>query len=609
MPSYHAPVEDWQFLLHDVLRIGQHAQLPGFADLSPDFTAQVLDEAARFHEEVLHPMNARADAEGASIHDGQVRTPAGYREAWQAYRTAGWHRLSLSPALGGAGLPPVMAVPVTELRAATGHSFSMYSSFCAPAASMLAALGPDWVRAHVVPRLSDGDWTATMCMTEPQAGTDLRQLSTRADPQPDGSWRITGRKIFISGGDHDLTDNIVHIVLAKVPGADGRLPASLSAVNVFLVSKRAIDPVTGALGGPNGVQARSIEHKMGIEGSATCAMEFDGAVGWRIDDDARGGSAGNMAPMFHLMNYARVGTAMSGVAYAEIARQNAAAYARERLSGRVGPVPAYPDQVADAIIAHADVRRLLLEARAFTEGARAGAMRAALWQSLAEHAPDPAGRERAADLLDVLTPVMKAFFTDRGFESAVACQQVLGGHGYIKDHGIEQIVRNARIGQLYEGANGIQATDLVHRKLAARGGRSQRAFVDAVTGFVARHADDAALCEFIAPVAQGLDRLRASLQWVSEQAGDPAAVAARVNAAAYDLLSALGILYLGWTWAEIAAVLRDPGACRWIDEARREQKLALARVWMTRQMPLIDSHCRRIESGNEGLLALPDEWI
>jgi alkylation response protein AidB-like acyl-CoA dehydrogenase len=606
MPTYRAPVEDWQFLLHDVLQVERHGHLPGFADLSPEFTGQVLQAAATFHEEVLHPMNLRGDAEGARLEGGRVHTPQGFAAAWQAYREAGWHRLSLAQALGGAGLPPVMAVPVTELRAATGHSFSMYSSFCAPAASMLAALGPDWVKRHVVPRLSDGDWTATMCMTEPQAGTDLRQLATRAVAQPDGSWRISGRKIFISGGDHDLTENIVHIVLAKVPGDDGRVPASLAAVHVFMVPARQIDPATGALGAPNGVRASSIEHKMGIEGSATCAMDFDDAVGWRIGDERGSGTAAHMAPMFFLMNYARVGTAMSGVAYAEIARQNAADYARERLSGRAGPTPAYPDRVADAIVAHADVRRLLLEARSFAEGARAGAMRAALWQSVAEHDPDPERRARAADLLDVLTPVMKAFYTDRGFDAAVACQQVLGGHGYIKDYGIEQYVRNARIGQLYEGANGIQATDLVQRKLFARGGRAQRAFVEEVTAFIDRGAADERLQEFVQPVARALQRLGSSLAWIGERAAtSPQSVAA----GAYDLLSAMGILYVGWNWAEVAAVLQDPAGCRCIDDTRREQKLALARVWMQRQMPLIEALCSRIESGNGSLMSLPDAWI
>ena len=605
MPTYRAPVEDWQFLLHDVLHVEQYAALPGFADLTPEFTAEVLNAAARFHVEVLHPLNQKGDAQGASIHDGEVRTPDGFREAWQAYRAAGWHRLGLSESLGGAGLPPVMGVPMSELRVATGHSFSMYNSFCAPSARMLAALGEPWMREHVVPRLSDGDWTATMCMTEPQAGTDLRQLATRAEPQADGTWRISGHKIFISGGEHDLTDNIVHIVLAKVPDESGRLPPGLGAVNVFMVPKRLIDPATGALGARNGVRATSIEHKMGIEGSATCAMDFDGAIGWRIADPRRSGTAANMAPMFLLMNYARVGTAMSGVGYAEIACQNAADYARERLSGRAAGEPRHPDKPADPIIVHADVRRLLLEARAFAEGARAGAMRAALWQSIAEHAADPAERERAGDLLEVLTPMMKAFFTDRGFEATVACQQVLGGHGYVKDYGIEQFVRNARIGQLYEGANGIQAVDLLHRKLAAHGGRPQRHFMQAVHTFAEAHRGQPRMAEFVAPLDAAQARLQRSFDWLREAAASPA----RVDAAAYDLLSALGIVYVGWSWAEIAAVVvRDEG-CRIAGEAERRRKLQLARVWMQRQMPLVDALCTRLESGNDSLFAPSDESI
>lgn len=606
MPTYHAPVRDWLFILHDYLRVEERKDLPGFNELTADLTSAVLEAAAQFHEEVLHPLNQAGDGEGAHFLDGRVRTPGGFKAAWDAYREAGWHRLSLPQELGGAGLPPVMAVPVSEMRASTGHSFSMYSSFCAPAASMLAALAPEWIRRHVVPRLSDGDWTATMCMTEPQAGTDLRQISTRAICQPDGTWRIHGRKIFISGGDHDLTDNIIHIVLAKVPDAQGRVTADLSSVHVFLVARNMIDPHTGAQGELNNVFARSIEHKMGIEGSATCALDFEGAVAWRIGDTGGGGTAANMAPMFHLMNYARVGTALSGVGYAEIARQNAADYARERRSGRAGSKLRDTAQAADPIIAHADVRRLLLEARSFAEGARAGAMRAAMWQSIARSAPDLQERQAAADMLDILTPVMKAFFTDRGFDAAVACQQVFGGHGYIKDYGIEQFVRNARVGQLYEGANGIQATDLVHRKLFAHEGRPWKHFARAISGFVDRHSDDVQLKPYTVPLRDGLQRLGASITWLNT---DGRASYGLADAASYDVLTAMGILYVGWIWSEIAAVVLDGSGCRFVDETTRLTKLALAKTWMQRQMPLLEAICRRIECGNDSLLPMPDEWI
>ncbi|GAB3189844.1 acyl-CoA dehydrogenase family protein [Hydrogenophaga aquatica] len=606
MPNYTAPVADWQFLLHDVLRVQDHADLPGFADLTPEFTGQILEAAATFHQEVLHPLNLKGDAEGAHINDGHVRTPAGFVQAWQAYREAGWHRLSLPEALGGAGLPPVMAVPVSELRAATGHSFSMYSSFCAPTASMLSKLAPEWIRKHVVPKVSAGDWTATMCMTEPQAGTDLRQLTTRATPHPDGTWRVTGRKIFISGGDHDLTDNIIHIVLAKVPDEDGRIPSGLSSVCVFMVSKRMIDPQTGALGGANGVTARSIEHKMGIEGSATCALDFEDAVAWRISDERRSGSSANMAPMFLLMNYARVSTAMSGVGYAEIARQNAADYARERFSGRAGDTPRHPGSIADPIIAHADVRRLLLESRSFAEGARAGAMRAALWQSVAEHSPNPAERQRAADLLEVLTPVMKAFFTDRGFDATVACQQVLGGHGYIKDYGIEQYVRNARIAQLYEGSNGVQAMDLVQRKLTANAGRAQNTFLDTIAQSIDTHQTQPNLAAFVKPMAAAHARIKRALHALdSYRTEQPHALAG----GAYDLLTALGILYVGWNWLEIAAAIHSDVCQVARSPELQALKLTLGGVWMERQLPLIDGLCSRIECGNASLMALSDAEI
>ncbi|MPW22323.1 acyl-CoA dehydrogenase [Paraburkholderia sp. CNPSo 3157] len=609
MPSYRAPVKDWLFILHDLLRVEAHGHLPGFAELTPDLTSAVVEAAAKFHEEVLHPINQRADAEGAHFHDGEIRTPAGYREAWAAYRAAKWHCLSLAESLGGGGLPPVMSVPISEMRAATGHSFSMYSSFCTPAASMLAALAPEWIKTHVVPRLAAGDWTATMGMTEPQAGTDLRQITTRATPQADGTWRISGRKIFISGGDHDLTENIIHIVLAKVPDDDGRIPASLSAVNVFLVSKRMIDPSTGALGERNGVHARSIEHKMGIEGSATCALDFEDAVAWRIAGPEGRSTAANMAPMFHLMNYARVGTAVSGIGYAEIARQNAADYARERRSGRASRAASASQAaagIADPIIAHADIRRLLLESAAFAEGARAGALRAALWQSVAQLEPNPEAREAAADMLDILTPVMKAFFTDRGFEATVACQQVFGGHGYIKDYGVEQFVRNVRVAQIYEGANGIQAADLVHRKLFAHGGRPWRHFTQAISGFIARHRGNPALAGYTAPLDEALQRLDSAV--ASLRTTDPAQ-AGYAEAASYDVLTAMGIVYIGWIWAEVAAVVNGGTECRFLDDDMRIRKLALADVWMQRQMSMVESLCRRIESGSSGLLSIPDELI
>lgn len=603
MPTYHAPVEDGLFLLRDVLKVQEQSHLPGYEDLTPEFCAEVLGAAARIHEELLHPLNQAGDEEGAHLEDGKVRTPTGFKAAWDEYRAAGWCRLSVAPSIGGMGLPPVISALVGEMRTATAHSFAMYGAFCGTAARVISVLGEDWMKTHMVPPLVAGDWTATMCMTEPQAGSDLRQIRTRAEKQEDGSWRITGSKIFISGGDHDLTDNIVHVVLAKVPDENGKLPDGLSAVNAFIVSKRLIDQNTGELGGLNRVTVTGIEKKMGIGGSATCAMNFDGAVAWRLKDSGRGGTSSNMAGMFMLMNSARVGTAMSGVAYAEVAQQNAADYARQRLSGRAPDRVRAPGQVADPIVAHPDVRRLLLGTRSFAEGARAAALRVAFLQSVAQGDPDPARRESARDVVEVLIPVMKAYFTDKGYEGATNAQQVLGGHGYIREYGLEHFVRNARIGQLYEGANGIQAIDLVQRKLAAEGGRPLTSFRDAVAG--------------------SLDALRALPEWQADADAVADALATLVSttqalrqaspsvaaAGSYDLLTAFGIVAVAWNWAEIVVAVHRPDVQATMAAEVAQRKRALARVWFTRELPLVAVLCQRAMSSADPLLAVPDELV
>lgn len=605
MPSYHAPTDDYVFALHQVLRVHERNDLPGFADLTPEFTSEVLRAAAKFHEEVLHPLNLPADTEGARFDNGRVTTPAGFRQAWQAYKEAGWHRMALPTAIGGEGLPPVLGVPLSEMGDAAAHSFRMYGGFCAPVAHMLSHLGAPWMRDHVLPKLVAGDWTATMCLTESHCGTDLRQLRTRAIEQADGSWRLSGTKIFISSGDHDLTDNIIHIVLAKVPDANGRVPSGLGAVNVFLVSKHTIDPASGELGSLNGVNVTSIEHKMGIAGSATCVLNFENAVAWRLADAGQTGTSSNMAAMFLLMNYARTGVAMSGVSYADIAWQNAAAYARERLSGRAARGPRNPEGPADPIIVHPDIRRLLLKSRAFAEGGRTLALRMALQQSVAEASADPAERECARDLLELMTPVMKAYFTDQGFEATNACLQVLGGHGYVHDYGLEQFVRNARIGQLYEGANGIQAIDLVTRKLGAHGGRAGRTFLQTIADFVERHRADPAMDEFTAPLRAGSDHLASALQQLqANSAENPDAP----GLAAYDILTMFGILALGWTWAEIAAAVLE---LQRQDRATRapEHKLTLARVWMQHEMPLMAAFAARVRLKGSALMELADDQV
>lgn len=605
MTTYSAPVDDYLFLLHDLLKVHEHRDLPGFADLEPDFTKGLLESLAAFHEEVLHPVNQAADQEGARLVDGRVVTPRPYKDLARLYRESGWLAAGVPERLGGAGLPPVIGALMSEFNVASGQSFRMYFAFCAPAAEMLDALAEPWIRTHVVPHLVAGTWTATMAMTESHAGTDLRQMRTRAVAHDDGTYRISGTKIFISGADHDLADHVVHIVLAKVPGEDGKLANDLSTVNVFMVPTRRIDPQTGALEAGNGVHVSSIEHKMGLAGSATCVLNFEDAVGYRIAADGRTGAAANMAAMFFLMNYARVGVAMSGVGYTEIAQQNAANYARERLSGRAVTGPAQPDKPADPIIVHPDIRRLLLGSRAFAEGARALALKVAFMQSLERHATDPAQKARLNDIMSIMTPVMKAYCTDKGFECANDCLQVLGGHGYVADWGLEQFVRNARVGQLYEGANGIQAIDLVKRKLTAHAGRPRASFFDAIAGFIAAQEGQAEMAPFVAPLKAGLAAIGETLDQVAQaDQSEPNAS----SAAAYDILTMFGIVSVGWAWAEMAALVLGGGTTHLSPEAKA-RKLALAQLWMTREMPLVEALGRRALSGCAALMAVPDALV
>ncbi|MCC2674315.1 MAG: dmdC [Ramlibacter sp.] len=598
MPSYHAPVEDYLFLLDQFLRVQDRHALPGYAELTPELCAEILRGAARFHEEVIFPVGARGDAEGARLVDGQVRTPTGYREAWQAYRKAGWLGLSLPEAMGGSGLPAILSAAVGEMRMATGHSLSMYVSFCISVARMLGALGDPWMRDHVVPRLARGEWTATMCLTESHCGTDLRQIRTRAVQQDDGSWKLDGTKIFISGGDHDLADNIVHVVLAKVPDANGALPPELGAVNVFLVSKRELDPTTGALGAARGVTVGSIEHKMGIEGNATCVLNFEGARAWRLGDANGRGAAANMAAMFLLMNYARVGTALSGVAYAELAVQNARAYARERLVGRAAGGARHPELPGDPLVAHPDIRRLLAGAQSFAEGGRATALRAAMWQAEAEAPGEEERRAIAHDLMELMTPVMKAFFTDRGFTAANDCLQVLGGHGYIREYGLEQMVRNARIGQIYEGANGIQAIDLVQRKLPARGWRPARTLLSQVDACLRSHVGVPGMEELLEPLALAREQLARVFELLQRRATE---APAHNLAVAYDVLQACGIVVVAWTWAEVAATVLAHDS---VAPELKGRKLVLARYWMERELPELACLLQRVEAERPVVLEL-----
>ncbi|MDB5862000.1 MAG: acyl-CoA dehydrogenase, partial [Ramlibacter sp.] len=461
MPSYKAPVQDYLFLLKDVFRIEHYADVPGYADLSADLIEATLTEAARLCDNVLAPLNRVGDSEGCTRHeDGSVTTPSGFKEAFAQFRDGGWNGLKFPEEYGGQGLPSVLAGVLTEFLAGANLSFWMYSGLTQGALVALLHHGSEEQKRIYVPKMVAAEWTGTMNLTEPNAGTDLGLLRTRASRQADGSYAITGTKIFISAGEHDLAENIVHLVLARVEGA----PAGTRGISLFLVPK-FIPAADGSLGPRNAASCGSIEHKMGIHGNSTCVMNFDGATGWLVGQENHG-----LPAMFTMMNEERLGCGLHGVAIAEAAYQNAAAYARERLQGRALGGKKNADQPADPIVVHADVRRMLMTIRATTEGARALAVWTGIQVDLATRAADPAVREAAEDHMALLTPVIKAYSTDSGFASAVLAQQVYGGHGYIVEHGMEQFVRDARINQIYEGANGVQAMDLVGRKLGLNGG-------------------------------------------------------------------------------------------------------------------------------------------
>lgn len=583
--SYRAPVDDWVFLLTEFLRVQDRTDLFGPDHLDAAAIQSLLTEAARFHEEVLAPVSLAGDREGARVVDGHVVTPSGFPIAWARYREAGWPFLSVPTELGGGGLPPIFAAIISELRISTAHSFAMYGAFCYAAATMIGELGATWMRTHIAPRIAVGDWTATMCLTESHAGSDLRQIRTKASPQDDGTWRIDGEKIFISGGDHDLTENIVHVVLAKVPDGNGQIADTLDSIGVFIVPKLRVDPATGSVGESNAVSVTSIEHKMGIEGSATCTLSFDGAIGWRVLDESASGISESMGPMFFLMNKARVSTAMSGVAYAELSYQVASAYARDRLSGRAPGGPTHPELPADPIIDQPDVQRLLLTARAFAEGGRALGLRMSVLQSEAEHGQAPS----AQATVELMTPVMKAFFTDRGFEAANSCLQVLGGHGYIRDYGMEQIVRNARVGQIYEGTNGIQARDLM-RMLTKDTPDRIDPFFAAVAATIELAENEVATEALAEPLQAASHALRTSLATIKGMGESERA------AIAYDVLTAFGILAVAWTWLDVAITAAKSG-----NQELAQMKRSLAELWIEREVPIIHAHIARVHAGARGL--------
>lgn len=588
MTIYNPPVRDMQFALHDVLKLS-HSGLPGHDDLDPDFTEAILDAAGKLAAEVLTPLNAIGDQQGCRLENGVVRTPDGFDKAFQAMKDGGWTALDCDPDYGGQGMPYVMGVATGEMFVSANMAFNMYQGLTHGAYSAIHAHGTDEQKQTYLPKMVSCDWTGTMNLTEPHCGTDLGLLRTKAEPQDDGSYLITGQKIFISAGDHDLAENVIHLVLAKaLGGGEGTKGISLFIVPKFLVN------ADGSLGERNGVTVGALEHKMGIHGNATCVMNYDNARGWLLGDLHKG-----MRAMFTMMNEARLGVGLQGYACAVPAYQNAVAYAKDRLQGRAVTGAQNAAGAADPLIVHPDIRRSLMDQRSFLEGARM----LVLWGA---HMIDKAhGGDAAAEgLVSLLTPVIKGFLTDKGFESTVLAQQIYGGHGYIEEHGMSQFVRDARITMIYEGANGVQALDLVGRKLAQDGGKHVMAFFEMVKAFCKQHGDSAIADDFVAPLKSASKDLQTAAMFFMERGVKNPDDAL---AGSYDFMHLFGHVALGLMWAQMAAAAQAALDAGQGDASFYKTKLATGRYYMKRQLPMTATHLARIQSGGATVMELEAE--
>lgn len=598
MPSYKAPVEDVLFLLSDVFGIERYNNLPGFADVTPDLLGAILAEGAKLCEEVLQPLNRSGDQEGCTRHaDGRVTTPKGFKEAHQAYAEGGWIGLAVPEEYGGQGLPYTLGVVMNEFASSANMAFSMYPGLTMGAIAALLVHGSDDQKATYLPKMVSGEWSGTMNLTEPHCGTDLGLIKTKAVPNGDGSYAITGTKIFISAGEQDITENIVHLVLARIEGA----PAGTKGISLFVVPRNAIH-ADGTVGERNGVSCGSIEHKMGIHGNATCVMNYDGAKGWLVGAENKGLNA-----MFVMMNEARLGVAIQGLSQSEVAYQNAAAYAKERLQGRALTGAQAPDKPADPIIVHPDVRRTLMTIRAFNEAARALVIWTALKSDVAHRSDNAADRQAADDLLGLMTPILKGVLTDRGFDNAVMAQQMFGGHGYIEEWGMSQFVRDARIAMIYEGANGIQAMDLVGRKLPRDGGRAVMAFFNEVGAFCQDNAGDEGLKPILGPLQKAAGDLQQATMWFMQNAMTRPDNA---GAGATDYMHMFGLVALGYMHAQIAKAAKAKlSAEAKGDASQLEARLISARFFAERLLPETGTQLARISSGADSTMALSAEMF
>ena len=594
MTSYQAPQRDMRFVLHEFLEVERLTALPGYEEASADVIDAIIEEAAKVAEDLLFPLNQPGDRQGCVFENGVVRTPDGFKDAYDQFVASGWAGLAADPDYGGQGLPKTVKLVVDEMVCSANLSFGMYPGLTAGAYNAIVKHGTEEQKALYLPKMVEGRWSGTMCLTEPQCGTDLGLIRTKAEPNDDGSYAISGTKIFISAGEHDLTQNIVHLVLARLPDA----PAGIKGISLFLVPKFLPDD-QGESGPRNGISCGSIEHKMGIKASATCVMNLDRATGWLVGEPHRG-----MRAMFTMMNDARLEVGIQGLGIAETAYQSAVAYARERRQGRALGGARDPDQPADPILVHPDVRRMLLTMRAFSEGARALAYWIGMQLDISEKHPEPEKRQAADDLVALMTPIIKAYFTDQGFASAHLGIQCMGGHGYITDWGMEQLLRDARITLLYEGTNGVQALDLVGRKLPAHFGRLLRTFFHPVMAFIEEHQSDQNLAEFMLPLAKAFSRLQQVTLHIAQQGlKNPD----EAGAASADYLRLFALVVLAFLWARMAKVatakLRD-GANG--DAGFYRAKIMTARFFMAKILPENSALFAQIMAGGDPLMAFED---
>jgi alkylation response protein AidB-like acyl-CoA dehydrogenase len=593
MPAYKAPLREIKFVLYELLKADSLSNtVPAYAEATPETIDAILEAAGQFCEEELQPLNHPGDEEGCHFDNGVVTTPKGFKEAYAKFVEAGWPGLPCDPTYGGQGLPKLINFAVEEMICSANLSFGMYPGLSNGNYNAIHAHGDDAQKALYLPKLVTGEWSGTMCLTEPHCGTDLGLCKTRAELNADGSYNLFGTKIFISAGEHDLTENIIHLVLARLPGA----PAGIRGISLFVCPKFLPD-AQGNPGTRNKVACGSIEKKMGIKASSTCVINFDGAQAWLVGKPHKG-----MSAMFTMMNTARLAVGMQGLGIAEAAYQGAVTYARDRLQMRSLAGPKFPEKPADPIIVHPDVRRMLLKMRSLTEASRALSYWMGMELDIAAHHPDPERREAADDLVALLTPIVKAFLTDHGFDAANLGVQVFGGHGYIREWGMEQLVRDARITQIYEGTNGIQALDLVGRKLGTGVGRMARRFFHPVSEFIEAASEKPEMQEFVLPTAKSFAKLQQATAWLA-QAGlaDPE----EAGAAATDYLRLFALTALAYMWCRMAEIALEKKGGE--EAAFYEAKLAAARFFMARLLPETNSLFTMLTAGKATLMALPAE--